>query len=162
MDPLIMSMPDTPAGRPVRGDVFGWAGLTAGLLAVALTLLPGWVAPLYDPPSRSLPGQAADWLGRLRDQAAEAVGGAPAPAPAPDAPPNPWRDPRIALASLLLAFTALVLATIAFARHEQARVTGCALALAAGAIAAESLFAALMILLCAGTAVALAAGARRS
>ena len=143
------------------GDACGWSGVAAGLLAVALALLPGWIAPLYDPPAKSLHGQAADWLGRLRDQAAEAVGAQPAAPPAPDAPPNPWRDPRFGLGSLLLGFAALALAAVAFARRESARVTACALALGAGAIAAEYLFTALVILLFAGTAVALAAVARR-
>jgi hypothetical protein len=153
-------MHDAPDGRRAPGDGYGWAGFAAGLLAVALALLPGWIAPLYDPPSRSLPTQAADWLGRLRDQAAEAVGGQAVPPPS-DAPPNRWRDPRIALASLLLGFAALALAATAFARRESARVTACAVALGAGAIAGEYLFTALVILIFAGTAVALAAGARR-
>jgi hypothetical protein len=156
-----MPLHDAPEEQVPPGDAYGWVGLAAGLLAVALALLPGWIAPLYDPPSRSLPTQAADWLGRLRDQAAEAVGGQPAPPPAPDELPNPWRDPRIVLGSLLLGFAALALAAIAFARRESARVTACAVALGAGAIAAEYLFTALVILLFAGTAVALAAGARR-
>jgi hypothetical protein len=154
-------MHDAPDDRRAPGDGYGWAAFAAGLLAVALALLPGWIAPLYDPPSRSLPTQAADWLGRLRDQAAEAVGGQPVQPPAPDAPPNRWRDPRIALGSLLLGFAALALAATAFARRESARVTACAVALGAGAIAAEYLLTALVILLFAGTAVALAAGARR-
>src|SRR4029453_7468407 len=153
-------MHDPPDDRRASGGGYGWAGFAAGLLAVALAVLPGWIAPLYAPPSRSLPTQAADWLGRLRDQAAQAVGAPPGPPPS-DAPPNPRRDPRIALASLLLGFAALALAATAFARRESARVTACAVALGAGAIAAEYLFTALVILLFAGTAVALAAGARR-
>jgi len=154
-------MHDAPDGLRAPGDGYGWAGFAAGLLAVALALLPGFIAPLYDPPSISLSTQAADWLGRLRDQAAEAVGGQATPAPPPDASPNRWRDPRITVASLLLGFAALALAATAFARRESARVTACAVVLGAGAIAAEYLFTALVILLFAGTAVALAAGARR-
>jgi hypothetical protein len=151
---------DAPDGQPVPGDPCGWAGLVAGLLALAIALLPGWIAPLYDPPAKSIHQQATDWLGRLKDQAAEAVGGDPASPPAPEES-NPWRDPRIELGSLLLAFAALGLATVAFARREGPRVTACALALGAGAIATASLLTAVLILMFAGTAVALAAGARR-
>jgi hypothetical protein len=145
----------------VPGDPFGWAGLAAGLLALAIALLPGWVAPLYDPPAKSIHRQAADWLGRLKDQAAEAVGGDPASPPPPGEAPNPWRDPRIALGALLLGFAALALAAVAFARCEGPRVTTCALTLGAGAIATEYLLTALVILVFAVTAVALAAVARR-
>jgi len=154
-------MHDAPDDRRAPGDGYGWAGFAAGLLAVTLALVPGFIAPLYDPPSRSLSTQAADWLGRLRDQAAGAVGGQTAPAPPPDIPPNRWRDPRIVVASLLLGFAALALAATAFARRESGRVTACAVALGAGAIAAEYLFTALVILVFASMAVALAAGARR-
>jgi hypothetical protein len=157
-----MPTSDAPPDQPVPGDPFGWVGVVAGLLALALALLPGWVAPLYDPPAKAIHQQAADWLGRLKDQAAEAVGGGdPASPPAQGEAANPWRDPRIALGALLLGFVALGLAAVAFARREGPRVTACALTLGAGAIASEYLLTALVILVFAVTAVALAAVARR-
>jgi hypothetical protein len=128
-----------------RHPYFGWAGLAFGVLALGLALLPGWVAPLYDPPSKAIPQQAADWLGELKDKTVAAIRLQPAPPPAPELQ-NPWRDPRVVLSSLLLAFAALVLGILAFVRHEDQRMVACAVALAAGAIAAEHLFTAVMVL----------------
>ena len=124
---------------------FGWAGLAFGVLALALAILPGWVAPLYDPPSKPIPQQAADWLGDLKDKTVAAIRMESAPPP-PSEFHNPWRDPRIVLGSLLLAFAALVLGIIAFVRHEDQRMVACAVALAAGAIASAHLLTAVMIL----------------
>jgi CHASE2 domain-containing sensor protein len=68
----------------------------------------------------------------------------------PASPPaqfeNAWRDRRISIASLILGFIALVLGVIAFVRHEDQRMVACAVALAAGAIAAEHFLTAVMIL----------------
>lgn len=124
---------------------FGWAGLACGVIALALALLPGWVAPLYDPPSKAIPQQAADWLGELKDKTVAALRMESAPAPAVELR-NPWRDPRIVLASLLMAFTALVLGIVAFVRHEDQRMVACAVALAAGAIAGAHVLTAAMVL----------------
>jgi amino acid transporter len=124
---------------------FGWAGLAFGMLALALAILPGWVAPLYDPPSKPIPQQAADWLGELKDKTVAAIRMESVPPP-PSEFHNPWRDPRIVLGSLLLAFAALVLGIIAFVRHEDQRMVACAVALAAGAIASAHLLTAVMIL----------------
>ena len=115
------------------------------MIALALALLPGWVAPLYDPPSKAIPQQAADWLGELKDKTVAALRMESAPAPAVELR-NPWRDPRIVLASLLMAFTALVLGIVAFVRHEDQRMVACAVALAAGAIAGAHVLTAAMVL----------------
>jgi len=115
------------------------------VIALALALLPGWVAPLYDPPSKAIPQQAADWLGELKDKTVAALRMESAPAPAVELR-NPWRDPRIVLASLLMAFTALVLGIVAFVRHEDQRMVACAVALAAGAIAGAHVLTAAMVL----------------
>lgn len=139
----------------------GWVGLACGLVSLAVALVPAWVAPLYDPPSKALSEYATDWLGQLKDQAAAATGMAPEPV-VPELPPNPWRDPRFALGALLLGFGALTMAAIGFARREDPRVVACALTLGAGAIATERLLTALMILLFALVAVALVAVARRA
>ena len=124
---------------------FGWAGLAFGVLALALALLPGWVAPLYDPPSKPIPQQAADWLGELKDKTVAAIRMESVPPP-PSEFRNPWRDPRIALTSLLLAFAALVLGIVAFVQHEDQRMVACAVALAAGAIAGAHLLTAILVL----------------
>jgi hypothetical protein len=131
--------------RGSRHHYFGWAGLACGVLALALALLPGWVAPLYDPPSKAIPQQAADWLGELKDKTVAAIRMESVPPPPPEFH-NPWRDPRIVLGSLLLAFTALVLGIVAFVRHEDQRMVACAVALAAGAIAGAHLVTAVMVL----------------
>jgi hypothetical protein len=144
---LATRAPTTSQRTPGRGGhpYFGWAGLAFGVLALALALLPGWVAPLYDPPSKPIPQKAADWLGELKDKTVAAIRLEAAPPPAVEFQ-NPWRDPRIVLSSLLLAFAALVLGIVAFVRHEDQRMVACAVALAAGAIAAEHLLTAVMVL----------------
>ena len=137
---------DAPAHAAHRREhqYFGWAGLAFGVLALALAILPGWVAPLYDPPSKPIPQQAADWLGELKDKTVAAIRMESAPLPSEFH--NPWRDPRIVLGSLLLAFAALVFGIIAFVRHEDQRMVACAVALAAGAIAGAHFLTAVMVL----------------
>jgi len=124
---------------------FGWAGLTLGMLALAAALLPGWVAPLYDPPSKPIPQRAVDWVGELKDKTVAALRMEPTAPPA-SGPDNPWRDPRITLGASFLAFAALALGIIAFVRHEDQRLVACAVALAAGAIASSHLLTAVMVL----------------
>ena len=148
-----------PAGG--TGQRVGWAGLACGLLALAVALLPSWVAPLYDPPTKPLHERAVDWVGQLRDEAAGVVGARPTPPP-PQEAPNAWRDPRITLVALLLAFAALACGAVAFVRREHPRIVASAVALGAGAIASEHLVTAVMVLLVAVTAVVLAAWARRA
>jgi hypothetical protein len=120
---LAARAPTSSQRAPGRGEHrrFGWAGLAFGVLALALALLPGWVAPLYDSPSKAIPLQAADWLGELKDKTVAAIRLEAAPPPAPECQ-NPWRDRRIVLSSLLLAFAALVLGIVAFVRHEDQRM----------------------------------------
>lgn len=135
-------MTDHPA-RAARWSL-AWAGLVLGLIALAIAVLPGWIAPIYDPPGRTIPERATDWLGRLTGRAAEAIGGAPAQLP-PAEPPNPWRDARIGLTALLLAFAALVLAVVGFARREDTRVVACAVVVTAGAVASQALLTSFLI-----------------
>jgi hypothetical protein len=153
-------MHDVPASPHARHNVVGWLGLACGLLALAASLVPAWVAPLYDPPAKPLPTRASEWLGQLRDYAmgAEGDGGAIPPPVAT----NPWRSPRLSVASLMLAFAALVCAAIAFVRREDTRMVACTVALGAGAMAGYSLVTAMMVLLVALTAVVLAAVGRRA
>jgi hypothetical protein len=131
--------------RRARHHYFGWAGLCVGLLALSLALLPGWVAPMYDPPSKPIQQKASDWLEELKERAVAAIKMETVPLP-PAVAANPWRDRRIALASVLLAFLALVAGVLAFVRHEEQRLVACAVALGAGAIAAQFLLTAAMIL----------------
>jgi hypothetical protein len=156
-----MESSDVPASPRARRNAIGGLGLTCGLLALAASLLPSWVAPFYDPPAKPLPTRASEWLGQLRDyatRAAEPEGAARQPAAAP----NPWRSPRLSVASLLLAFAALACAAIAFVRREDTRTVACTVALGAGAMAGYSLVTAMMVLLVALTAVVLAAVGRRA
>ena len=153
--------PSTGRALPhARRNAVGWVGLTCGLLALAASLMPTWVAPLYDPPTRPLASRASEWLGELRDYATGAEpDGAARQVPVPT---NPWRSPRLAVASLLLAFVALACAAIAFVRREDTRMVACTVALGAGAMAGYSLVTAMMVLLIAMTAVVLAAVGRRA
>jgi hypothetical protein len=140
--------PDQPARleRHARRQYCGWSGLALGILALALALLPGWIAPTYDPPARPIQQKAADWFGDLKGKAIAAIRMEPAPPPPPQEVGNPWRNPRVKVASLVLGFSALVLGILAFVRHEDQRMVACAVALGAGAIAAEYLLTAAMIL----------------
>lgn len=141
-------VPQSPPSRfehRARTHYAGWGGLATGILALALALLPGWIAPGYDPPSKPLPEKAADWVGELKDKALAAVRIAPPPPPTPEYH-NPWRDRRFALASLVLGFIALILGIVSFVRHEDQRLVACAVALGAGAIAAEYFLTAAVIL----------------
>jgi hypothetical protein len=116
-----------------------------GVLSLALGLLPGWIAPLYDPPSKPIPQRAADWVGELKDKAMAAIRAEPPPAPAPDQR-SAWREPRVAVWSLVLAFTALMLGIISFVRHEDQRLVACSIALGAGTICSQYLLTAMLIL----------------
>jgi hypothetical protein len=129
----------------LRRHAFGWSGLIIGLLALALGLLPGWIAPLYDPPTRPIPQRAADWLGELKDKAMAAIR-AETPPPPPPEQRSIWRDPRIAVWSLLLGFSALLLGVVSFVRHEDQRLVACTIALGAGTICAQYFLTAVMIL----------------
>jgi hypothetical protein len=131
---------------PFRRHAFGWSGLSIGLLALALGLLPGWIAPLYDPPGRPIPQRATDWLGELKDKAVAAMRMEPAPLPPPEQR-NAWRDPRIALSSLLLGFAALLFGIVSFVRHEDQRLVACTVALGAGAISSQYFLTAMVILI---------------
>jgi hypothetical protein len=122
-----------------RGREFGWAGLAVGIFALALALLPGWVSPEAQPVTGWESGWIA-WLGRR-------TLGLPDAPQAPDAANAPavWRQ-RIAVTSAVLGFAALVLGIISFVRREDARLTGCCVGVAAGAIATQHPFAALTIM----------------
>jgi hypothetical protein len=141
----------TPADAPAtatsaRRHYCGWSGLILGLLALALGLLPGWIAPLYDPPSKPIPQRAVDWLGELKDKAVGAIRMEP-PAPPPPEQRSFWRNPHIAVWSLLFGFAALVLGIVAFVRHEDQRLVACAIALAAGTVCAQYFVTAVMIII---------------
>jgi hypothetical protein len=131
-----------PPGTTSR---LGWIGLAVGLISVTLALIPAWIAPLYDPPSRPIPQRASDWLGEIKDQAVAAIKLESSPPPPPELK-NGWRDPRIGVTSLLLGFSALAFGILAFVRHEQQRLVACAIALGAGAIAAQHILTAALIL----------------
>lgn len=144
----------------VRSLSTGTVGLVCGLLAIAVLVLPSWVAPLYDPPGAPLSARATEWLSWARDYASGAKTSEPA---APAAPAtNVWRSPRIKVVGLLLAFVALVCAAIAFVRREDPRAVACTVALGAGAVASSSLVTAMMVLVIALTAAVLAAVMRRA
>jgi hypothetical protein len=137
---------ETRALEPrLRRHLFGWSGLIIGLLALALGLLPGWIAPLYDPPTRPIPQRAADWLSEIKDKAMAAIR-AETPPPPPPEQRNFWRNPHLAVWSLLLGFTALLLGIVSFVRHEDQRLVACSIALAAGTICAQYFLTAVMIL----------------
>jgi hypothetical protein len=136
---------ETRASQPgLRRHAFGWSGLIIGLLALALGLLPGWIAPLYDPPAKPIPQRAADWLGELKDKAMSVIRAEPPPPP-PLEQRGFWRDPRITLCSLLLGFAALLLGIVSFVRHEDQRLVACTIALGAGTISTQYFLTAVMV-----------------
>ena len=123
----------------------GWIGLALGLVSLALALVPTWIAPLYDPPSKAVSQRASDWLGEIKDQAIAAIKLESTPPPLPEVK-NAWRDPRIGTTSLLCGFAALVFGILAFVRREDQRLVACGIALGAGAIAAQHILTAALIL----------------
>lgn len=122
-----------------RGREFGWAGLAVGIFALGLALLPGWVAPEAEP----APGWENGWIASLGRRTL----GLPPPSQATDSENSPgvWRQ-RIGTTSAVLGFAALVLGIISFVRREDGRLTGCCVGVAAGAIATQHPFAALLIM----------------
>ena len=144
---LARQVPDPPSRleRRARNHYVGWSGLATGILALSLALLPDWIALVYDPPSKPIQQKAADWVGELKEKALAAIRMESVPPPPPDYQ-NPWRDRRIALASLIFGFIALILGVVSFVRHEDQRLVACAVALGAGAIAAEYFLTAAVIL----------------
>jgi len=138
-------MPSNATQHRATRHYFGWSGLIVGLFALALGLLPGWIAPLYDPPSKPIPQRAVDWLGELKDKAVAAIR-AETPPPPPPEQRSTWRDPRIAVWSLLLGFTALALGIVSFVRHEDQRLVACTIALGAGTICSQYFLTAVLIL----------------
>ena len=138
------TLSNEPQRRTAR-SYCGWGGLTLGIVALGLALLPGWIAPLYDPPTKPIPQRAADWLGELKDKAAAAIRMEP-PTPPPPEQRSAWRDPRIAVWSLLLGFTALALGIVSFVRHEDQRLVACSIALGAGTICSQYFVTAVLIL----------------
>jgi len=124
----------------IRGREFGWAGLAVGIFALALALLPGWISPEAEPVTGWENGWIT-WLGR------RAVGLPPAQEPADAASaPSTWRQ-QIAAASAVLGFAALVLGILSFVRREDARLTGSCVGVAAGAIATQHPFTAILIMI---------------
>jgi hypothetical protein len=121
-----------------RRDVFGWVGLAVAIVALALALLPGWVSPV----AGSGPDESGwlTWFGRRM----LGMPGAPPP-PDPATVSSGWRH-GLATTAVVLGFVALVLGIVSFARHESARITGCCVGVASGAIATQHPFAALLIM----------------
>jgi len=127
-----------------RRDLFGWLGLALGLVALGLALLPGWIAPIYAPPAKPIEQSAVDLMGAVKDRVIGAIKSEPVVLP-PPAPQEIWQK-RAGLTSLVTGFAALVLGILAFVRREEPRLTACAFALGTGAIAAQFIFTALLIL----------------
>jgi hypothetical protein len=122
-----------------RRNVFGWVGLAVAILALALALLPGWVSPAPG----SEPGGDGGWLIWLGHRM---LGMSQAPtSPEPVMAPGVWRQ-RLATTAAVLGFVALVLGIVSFARHEAARLTGCCVGVASGAIATQHPLTALLIM----------------
>lgn len=124
----------------IRGREFGSAGLALAVLALALALLPGWVSPAPEPPPGSWENSWMVWLGRRTlGLPSDSVPTDPAAAP------SVWRQ-GFAVSAAVLGFVALVLGIVSFVRREDARLTGCCVGVAAGAIATQHPFAALVIM----------------
>ena len=123
-----------------RGREFGWAGLAVGIMALALALLPGWISPATEPVPGGWESSWVAWLGR------HALGMPPAAQETdPATAPHPWRE-RIATTSAVLGFAALVLGIVSFVRREDARLTGSCVGVAAGAIATQHPFTAILVM----------------
>lgn len=121
----------------------GVSGLAAGLVALALTLLPPWIDDYIKPPPKPVARAVLDTVGSLKDRI---VGAFSTETPPP--PPAPEREvlqTRSAFIGLLSGFAALVFGIVAFVRREDARLTAVSIALGAGAIAAQHILTAAVI-----------------
>lgn len=114
---------------------FGVLGLSAGLAALALTLLPPWIAEFTEPPPKPAARAVLDTIDSLKDRVADAFSSEPRQAPPP--PVRELARTRSAFFALVAGFCALVFGIVAFVRREDARLTAVSVALGAGAIAAQ-------------------------
>jgi hypothetical protein len=124
-------------------DVFGWIGLAVAILALSLALLPGWVSPAPAPEPGSGEGSWLAWLGSRMLHVPQ-ISQAPIP-PDVTTAAGVCRQ-RLATDAAVLGFVALVLGIVSFARYENARLTGCCVGVASGAIATQHLLTALLIM----------------
>lgn len=125
-------------------QTFGVLGLSAGLAALALTLLPAWIADYTEPPPKPVARAMLDSIDSLKDRVVGAFSSEPAPLP-----PAPVREiarTRSAFVALIAGFCALVFGIVAFVRREDARLTAVSVALGTGAIAAQHLLTAGLIM----------------
>jgi len=122
-----------------RRDVFGWVGLAVAILALGLALIPGWTSPGTGLDSRAGEPGWVGWFGRW------AFGLPPATSLTDPAGPTSWRD-TLSATSSILGLAALVLGIVGYVRREEARLTACCVGVAAGAIATQHPFAALLIM----------------
>jgi len=121
-----------------RRDVFGWVGLAVAIVALGLALLPGWVSP-----AAGSDGGESGWLAWFGRRMLGMPGSPPPPDPATIS--GGWRH-GLATTAAVLGFVALVLGIVSFARHESARLTGCCVGVASGAIATQHPVAAMVIM----------------
>ena len=123
-------------------QTFGVLGLAAGLVALALTLLPPWIDDYTKPPQKPVARAVLDTVGSLKDRI---VGAFSTETPPPPAPEREILQTRSAFIGLLTGFAALVFGIVAFVRREDARLTAVSIALGAGAIAAQHILTAAVI-----------------
>lgn len=125
-------------------QLFGVLGLSAGLIALALTLLPRWIADYTEPPPKPVARAVLDTIGSLKERVVDAFASEPAPPPPP--PVRELAQTRSAFIALIAGFAALVFGIVAFVRREDARLTAVSVALGAGAIAAQHILTAALIM----------------
>ena len=75
-----------------RRDLFGWLGPALGLVALALALLPGWMAAVYTPAANPIEQSAVDLMGTVKDRVLGVIKNESVALP----PPLPGRSGRCA------------------------------------------------------------------
>ena len=122
--------------KQVRNSQFGLIALILGMLALAGAVGHFWLGPIDSPPA--LEDTIADQAVKIRDKVVARLKGIDTP-PA-TAMSSPWDWDRIALASIAgVSVLSILLAVIAYVRHEPLRVAGSAVFLGTFALALQYL-----------------------
>jgi len=105
-------------------------------------LLPPWIDDYTKPPPKPVARAVLDTVGSLKDRIVGAFSTATPPPPAPE---QEILQTRSAFFGLLTGFAALVFGIVALVRREDAHLAAVSIALGAGAIAAQHILTAAVI-----------------
>ena len=121
---------------PIRPAKFGLAGFFLGAISLVILVIQ-MSAILDEPPEKSAGTVIGEIAADIKQSAARAISGEPAPV-AP--PPPPSYGPMITIAALAMAGAAMISGAIALYRHEPTRLPTLAIGFGASAIVMHFVF----------------------